>query len=203
MPTDTLRICSLSVVMKSVADAQLLTRLAPEQAGVFSKADLQTALGEPHPAAFRRRVRVLQDSGILRRFTRGFYVTETFDLPTLSQRIAPDSCISFGTVLARVRVPATLPEPKVRSLCQGRPGPWLTPAAGGTLGPRTKVAEWLDRKSSQQTGLPSLLPPHDVERRTGESRRAQAQVVQDDLLTPIPVQVSSGGKVESILVGIP
>lgn len=99
--------------MKSVADAQLLARLAVEQAGVFSKADLQSALGEPHPAAFKRRIRVLQDNGILRRFTRGFYVTETFDLPTLSQRIAPDSCISFGNVLARELLIGTRPAHRI------------------------------------------------------------------------------------------
>jgi predicted transcriptional regulator of viral defense system len=99
--------------MKGVADAQLLARLTGEQAGVFSKADLQTALAEPHPAAFRRRIQMLQDNGILRRFTRGFYVTETFDLPTLSQRIAPDSCISFGTVLARELLIGTSPARRI------------------------------------------------------------------------------------------
>lgn len=87
--------------MKVVSDTRAIEQAAEAQRGVFSKADLQTMLAEPHPSAFARRYRALEERGVLRRFCRGFYVTESFDLPTLSQRIAPDSYIGFGTVLAR------------------------------------------------------------------------------------------------------
>jgi hypothetical protein len=87
--------------MKLVNDARAIEEAAATQRGVFSKADLQTLLAEPHPSAFARRARALEEHGLLRRFCRGFYVTDTFDLPTLSQRINPDSYVSFGTVLAR------------------------------------------------------------------------------------------------------
>jgi len=58
---------------------------------VFSKADLQTAFAERHPAAFVRRVNALVENGVLRRFSRGWYVTDGFDLATLSQRLALES----------------------------------------------------------------------------------------------------------------
>lgn len=87
--------------MKYAADARAVEKATVAQRGVFSKADLQTLFAEPHPAAFARRFRALEANDVLRRFCRGFYVTESFDLPTLSQRIAPESYVSFGTVLAR------------------------------------------------------------------------------------------------------
>jgi hypothetical protein len=80
---------------------QILQRLGPPQGGVFSKADLQTALADPHPTQFARDVRELEAGGVVRRFTRGWYVTADFDLPTLCQRLAPDSYVSLETVLAR------------------------------------------------------------------------------------------------------
>ena len=87
--------------MKYAVDVRAIESAVGAQRGVFSKADLQTLLAEPHPAAFARRFRALEANGVLRRFSRGFYVAESFDLPTLSQRIAPHSYVSFGTVLAR------------------------------------------------------------------------------------------------------
>jgi len=107
--------------MNAVADAQLLSRLDTEQHGIYSKGDLQTAFGEPHPAGFVRRVRVLLDHGILRRFCRGWYVSEVFDLATLSQRLAPESYISFGTVLARNLIIGTSPDRQIVAVKLGRP----------------------------------------------------------------------------------
>jgi hypothetical protein len=82
-------------------DEAVVSRLLAQQRGVLSKADLQTALAEPHPAAFVRRAAALERTGALRRFVRGWYVGAEFDLPTLSQRLAPDSTVSCHTVLAR------------------------------------------------------------------------------------------------------
>ncbi len=106
--------------MIRTADAQAIERIARAQRGVFSKADLQTLLAEAHPAAFVRRVRSLEDSQILRRFCRGWYVREPFDLPTLSQRLAPESYVSFGTVLARELVIGTRPERQLIAAKVGR-----------------------------------------------------------------------------------
>ena len=106
--------------MKLLADRDLVTKLQAAQGGVFSTADLRTILAEPHPAAFKRRVRALIEQGSLLRFTRGFYVTEEFGLATLSQRIAPDSCISFATVLAQGLVIGTSPDRKIVATKVGR-----------------------------------------------------------------------------------
>ena len=106
-------ICILTVDMNAAADDRLLRTLAAAQRGVFSKADLQTALGERHPAAFARRIRALGEVGALRRFMRGWYVAGEFDLATLSQRIAPRSYISFGTALARELLVGSAPERQV------------------------------------------------------------------------------------------
>jgi hypothetical protein len=107
--------------MNSIADAQLLRRLESGQRGVFSKGDLQTAFAEHHPAAFVRRVNMLMENGVLRRFSRGWYVTEEFDLATLSQRLAPESYISFSTVLARHLIIGPNPEGRVVAVKNGRP----------------------------------------------------------------------------------
>jgi len=107
--------------MNAIANAQLLRRFDAEQRGVYSKADLQTVFGEQHPAAFVRRVNKLLDERILRRFCRGWYVGEAFDLPTLSQRLAPESYISFGTVLARELIIGTSPDRHIVAVKTGRP----------------------------------------------------------------------------------
>lgn len=87
--------------MKLATDTSALARVAAAQRGVFAKADLQALLAERHPAAFARRVAALEAAGALSRFCRGWYVREPFDLATLSQRLAPESYVSFGTALAR------------------------------------------------------------------------------------------------------
>ncbi|RKY20933.1 MAG: hypothetical protein DRQ55_05975 [Planctomycetota bacterium] len=96
--------------MNAATDERLLQPLTAAQRGVFSKADLQTALGEKHPSAFASRVRALEQCGALRRFIRGWYVAQEFDLATLSQRISPRSYVSFGTVLARELLVGSAPE---------------------------------------------------------------------------------------------
>ena len=106
--------------MKLMDDVRSLRKLESSQRGVFSKSDLQTALAERHPAAFVRRINALLENEILRRFCRGWYVTEGFDLPTLSQRIAPESYISFTTVLARNLIVGPNPEGKIVAVKTGR-----------------------------------------------------------------------------------
>ena len=106
--------------MKQVSDTHAVERVTAAQRGVFSKADLHTLLAEPHPAAFARRVQSLVGAGRVRRFCRGWYVSEPFDLPTLSQRIAPGSYVSFGTVLATELMIGTKPERQLLAAKVGR-----------------------------------------------------------------------------------
>lgn len=127
--------------MNVAMDDRLLRPLAAAQRGVFSKADLQTALGEKHPAAFARRVRALEDLGALRRFVRGWYVAPEFDLPTLSQRLAPRSYVSFGTALARHLLVGSAP---ARQIMAAKVGPARRYEAHGFEIIHVSVAEHLD-----------------------------------------------------------
>jgi hypothetical protein len=106
--------------MKLATDIQLINALKTAQHGVFSKADLQTLLAEKHARAFIRRLTALQHEGVLKRFVRGWYVTPEYDAFLLSQRMAPDSYISFGTVLARALAIGTQSEREVWAVKIGR-----------------------------------------------------------------------------------
>ncbi len=119
MWTEKLQGCSLSVDMNAAADTEAIDRLAKGQRGVFSKADLQTLMADPHPASFVRRVNRLIDSGHLRGLSRGWYVAREFDLPTLSQRLAPDSYLSLSTVLARELLIGPRPDRQVTAVKTG------------------------------------------------------------------------------------
>ena len=74
--------------------------MAPAQRGVFSRRDLEALFDVSGPSEVANRVRRLQDQGVLRRFCRGWYVTDNVHLPTLSQRLAPDSIVSMTWVLS-------------------------------------------------------------------------------------------------------
>lgn len=119
MLQEKLQIRSLSCDMNGVGDAERVRGVAQAQRGVFSKSDLQVLLAERHPAAFKRRVAALEELGVVRRFSRGVYVSEGFDAATLSQRLAPDSYVSFGNALARHLVIDTRPE---RQWLAAKPG---------------------------------------------------------------------------------
>lgn len=106
--------------MKIIDDLLLIQGLAAPQRGVFSKADLQTAFQEPHSSAFVRRIQALERTGVLRRFVRGWYVAEPFDLATLSQRLAPMSYVSLGTVLANNLLIGTNPERRMTAVKVGK-----------------------------------------------------------------------------------
>lgn len=101
-------------------DVALIAQVREAQRGVFSKADLQVLLRDPHPAGFRRRVKALEAARVLRRFVRGVYVADSFDLPTLSQRLAAESYVSFGTVLARHLVIGARPQRQLLAAKTGR-----------------------------------------------------------------------------------
>jgi len=106
--------------MKSGQDARQIERLAGPQGGVFSRADLESCLDERHSAALYRRLQRLLDGGDLRRFRNGIYVAREFDLAVLSQRLAPDSAVSFETVLARALVIGPRPKHGLSAIRSGR-----------------------------------------------------------------------------------
>lgn len=115
-----LQICRLKRVMDDLAKIQTLERLAGSQGGVFSLADLRLALAEPHRSALHRRVDRWIEAGILSRCRRGIYVTQGFDRQVLSQRLAPDSALSFETVLADALIIGPRPDRRISAVRRGR-----------------------------------------------------------------------------------
>jgi hypothetical protein len=107
--------------MKLASDIELIRRFQVAQRGVFTSNDLTILLAEKHPAALSRRLRALAHADVLRRFIQGYYVVPgTFDLNVLSQRIAPKSYVSFGTVLAQELVVGTMSENEIQAVKEGR-----------------------------------------------------------------------------------
>ncbi len=92
---------------------------AEDMGGIFSLADLQNLMGDESSGSFYRRLTRLQEAGVLIRFTRGFYVTRHFDPLTLSQRIAPESYVSFGTILARELMIGSIPSHRIMAVKTG------------------------------------------------------------------------------------
>ena len=80
-----------------------LERLTSDMGGVFARNDLVALFNIPETSAgkFDRILSSLVKNRLLYRFCRGFYVREDFDLGILSQKIDPDSYISFTNVLGR------------------------------------------------------------------------------------------------------
>lgn len=103
------------------SDQQILQELAPAQRGVFTTADLQAAMGEPNRAAVWRRIDALIGAGVIRRFRRGIYVAESFEPLVLSQRLDPESVVSFETVLAKELIIGVDPSKRIRATQLGRP----------------------------------------------------------------------------------
>lgn len=99
--------------------AEAIRRVAEDMRGVFSLSDLRNLLGPAHKHTLYRALQRLQEAGIMSRFARGFYVTPGFDAATLSQRICPDSYISFGTVLADELLIGSVPARRVTAVKTG------------------------------------------------------------------------------------
>ncbi len=111
----------LYVIMKLEASQLLLLQsLEPRHKGVFSTYDLTHLLAAPTPLQFSRRMQPFLKEGILRRFCRGYYVTANFDLTWLSQRLAPDSALSLGTVLAQSGLIGNIPQKTVYAVKIGK-----------------------------------------------------------------------------------
>jgi hypothetical protein len=150
MATDLLHSCSFSGVVKIVEDQRLVEQHTPSQRGVWSKSDLQALLADRHPASFARRINSLIKQGTLRRFVRGHYVSREFDLATLSQRLGPDSYVSFATVLAEQLVIGPRP---LRQILACRTGATRTYRALGFEIVHLHIAGHLDFGHSNRNGV--------------------------------------------------
>lgn len=106
----------------------LIEKLATPQQGVFTIAGLKSLLQVSDISSLNQKLKPYLLAGILRRFCRGFYVTKNFSLEALSQRIYPDSTVSFGNVLAKKLIIGSIPEKTIYAVKKGKsrtfPSPW-------------------------------------------------------------------------------
>lgn len=78
--------------------------------------DLRNLLQSSNKDAFYRDINLLLKAGVLSRFSQGFYITKEFDIRILSQRICPESYISFGTILAQYLLIGSVPTYRIRAV---------------------------------------------------------------------------------------
>lgn len=94
--------------------------LVAHHQGVFSLSDLKNLFSPYDAVLFYRHLGRLERKGVLRRFTRSFYVTPEFSLAVLSQRLCEKSYISFGNVLADALLIGTIPQHTVSAVKIGK-----------------------------------------------------------------------------------
>jgi len=87
---------------------------------VFSKGDLERLFNQSKPILLYRRIRILEEAGILTRFSRGFYITPDFNKEVLCGRMNPNSYISLGTILAKELMIGSIPTTTVYAVKTGR-----------------------------------------------------------------------------------
>jgi len=101
-------------------DVGLINKYDTMMNGVFSTGDLLRLFGQNTPVLLYRRIRILEEAGILTRFSRGFYVTANFSSEVLCGRINPESYISLGTILAKALLIGSQPVKAVYAVKTGR-----------------------------------------------------------------------------------
>ncbi len=107
--------------MKNAAQLALkLQSLISKHRGVFTIQDLGNLFLSTDPVSRDRRLKSLLEAKLLYRFCRGIYVAEEFDLEWLSQKICPDSAISFGSVLAQEMLIGSIPQKTVYAVKFGK-----------------------------------------------------------------------------------
>ncbi|QQR81761.1 MAG: hypothetical protein IPJ69_06600 [Deltaproteobacteria bacterium] len=88
--------------------------------GVFSVHDLGNFFLTMDFITLNRRLKPFLKEKILRRFCRGFYVAQDFDLELLSEKISPQSAISLGNILAKEMLIGTIPHKTVYAVKSGK-----------------------------------------------------------------------------------
>jgi hypothetical protein len=115
---------------KLLKDAGLIQKFTGPMAGVFSIGDLSRLFGERDTVLLHRRIRTLEEGGIITRFVRGFYTTKGFSRESLAARIIERSYVSLGTILAKELMIGSVPAATCYSVRVGKhrtfKGPGLT-----------------------------------------------------------------------------
>jgi hypothetical protein len=111
----------------NIANFQKLTSIAEGLDGVFTLSDFRILYPEDSSATRFRKLEELIEAGELVRVKRGIYARPNADLRRVSQRIAPESYLSLGTVLADEGLIGSIPGRRVWAVVNGRPRRYLCP----------------------------------------------------------------------------
>lgn len=113
--------------MKKVFDdSDLIKKYSPALGGVFLFSELEIMFAEAHRTETFRRIRRLEELGLLSRFKKGIYVTPDFSLHVLNQKIAPESYISFSTILSEHLIIGIVPKYQVDAVKPGKTRIYMT-----------------------------------------------------------------------------
>jgi hypothetical protein len=105
---------------KSLKYAGLIQKYAVAMAGVFFIGDLCRLFGIENGVELYRRIRDLEEGGIVFRFSRGIYVTAGFHPETLAARIIEKSYLSLGTVLSKELMIGSVPAKAIYAVRIGK-----------------------------------------------------------------------------------
>jgi predicted transcriptional regulator of viral defense system len=101
-------------------DVSLIEKYKSEMQGVFCISDLKALFPSENKATFFNRITRIENKGILKRFSRGIYLTENFNIARVLSNIAPDAYISMGNVLAKNALIGSIPGREVYAVKTGR-----------------------------------------------------------------------------------
>lgn len=99
--------------------AEKVRDFSSDMSGVFALSDIRNLLQTENRDVLYRAINELQRADVLSRFSRGFYVTKGFDPWVLSQRLCPESYVSFGNALAKQLLIGSVPHYRVRAAKAG------------------------------------------------------------------------------------
>lgn len=132
-------------------------------AGVFATGDLSRLFHEDNGVALFRRIRTLEEAGIVSRFLRGIYVTPGFVPENLAARIIENSYLSLGTILASELMIGSVPAKTIYAVRVGKnrtfQGPGLTVEYVGLAAPLYfgyKVEQGVCRATPEKALLDTL-----------------------------------------------
>lgn len=95
--------------------AEKVRDFSSDMSGVFALSDIRNLLQAKNRDVLYRAINELQSADVLTRFSRGFYITKGFDPLVLSQRLCPDSYVSFGNILAKHLLIGSVPRYRIRA----------------------------------------------------------------------------------------
>jgi hypothetical protein len=101
-------------------DYKLLNKFKDDMRGVFTLSDIKNLFQIFNGQMFYRKLKELERAGVIKRFIKGIYISENFDMQTLSQKICPDSYISFENVLAKNMIIGTVPQNYLKAVKIGK-----------------------------------------------------------------------------------